>query len=145
METVGLIVRASDLVERDCDGDVRSFYDFPVAAPAIVTSPPFAERGWDNGKAHWLKHVLDVLDAGYMALLLNWTWPRASGLAPFWSQYPPARVYHMRWKIDFTGQGAPPVLNGWFVRDKTWAGETVLRMLDRRDARQSELFSGEAA
>ncbi len=56
-----------------------------------------------------------------------------------------ARTYLMRWKIDFTGQGAPPMLNGWFVWDKKHKGETVLRMLDRKDARQAELFAEEAA
>ena len=35
--------------------------------------------------------------------------------------------------IDFTGQGAPPMLNAWFVWDKQWKGETALRMLDRKD------------
>jgi hypothetical protein len=146
MESVGLAVRASDLVDRGCDADIRSFYDFPVApARAIVTNPPFAECGWGNGKARWLKHALDTLDVEYMALLLNWTFPGAGGLAPFWAEHPPARVYLMRWKIDFTGQGAPPMLNGWFVWDRQWQGETVLRMLDRKDARQGELFGREAA
>ena len=59
-------------------------------------------------------------------------------------QAPPARVYLMRWKIDFTGQGAPPMLNGWYVWDRAWRGETVLRMLDRSDPAQAEMF-GEAA
>lgn len=146
MESLGLRVVASDLVDRGCGAEIRSFYDwsFP-AAGAIVTNPPFAECGWGNGKARWLKHALDALDVEYMALLLNWTWPGAGGLAPFWAEHPPARVYLMRWKIDFTGQGAPPMLNGWFVWDKQWKGETVLRMLDRKDARQGELFAGEAA
>lgn len=146
MESVGLTVRASDLIDRGCGADIRSFYDFPVApARAILTNPPFAECGWGNGKARWLKHALDVLDVEYMALLLNWTFPGAGGLAPFWSQHPPARVYLMRWKIDFTGQGSPPMLNGWFVWDRQWQGETVLRMLDRKDARQGELFAGRAS
>jgi len=48
----------------------------------------------------------------------------------------------MRWKIDFTGQGSPPMLNAWFVWDKEHRGETILRMLDRKDARQGELFGG---
>lgn len=146
MESLGLTVRASDLIDRGCEADIRSFYDFPVpAASAIVTNPPFQECGWGNGKARWLKHALDVLDVEYMALLLNWTWPGAGGLASFWAQHPCARVYLMRWKIDFTGQGAPPMLNGWFVWDKEHKGETVLRMLDRKDARQAELFGEVAA
>lgn len=140
MESVGLRVRASDLVDRGCGADIRSFYDFPVApADAIVTNPPFAECGWGNGKARWLYHALDTLNVEYMALLMNWGFPGAGGLAPFWAEFPPARVYLMRWKIDFTGQGAPPMLNGWFVWDKLWEGETVFRVLDRKDARQGEL------
>lgn len=144
MEKLGLDVFASDLVDRGCRATIASFYDFqsnPTLGDAIVTNPPFAECGWGNGKARWLKHALDVLNVEYMALLMNWGWPGAGGLGPFYAQHPPARVYLMRWKIDFTGQGAPPMLNAWFVWDKTWQGETVLRMLDRQDARQSEMFA----
>jgi hypothetical protein len=145
MMELGLMVYASDLIDRGSGAEIRDFYAYDEAPMrAIVTNPPFAECGWGNGKARWLKHALDVLDVDYMALLLNWTWPGAGGLAGFWADHPPARVYLMRWKIDFTGQGAPPMLNAWFVWDKAWKGETILRMLDRKDARQSELF-GEAA
>lgn len=143
MEALGLDVFASDLINRGCGAHIVSFYDFqdtPCLGDAIVTNPPFGECGWGNGKARWLKHALDVLNVEYMALLMNWSWPGAGGLAPFWAEHPPARVYLMRWKIDFTGQGAPPMLNAWFVWDKQWKGETVLRMLDRKDARQAELF-----
>lgn len=145
METLGLKVQKSDLIDRGCGAMISNFYDFASGPRAIVTNPPFAEVGWGNGKARWLYHALDRIGVEYMALLLNWTFPGAGGLSPFWAKYPPARVYLMRWKIDFTGQGAPPMLNGWFVWDKAWKGETVLRMLDRKDARQAELFGGEAA
>lgn len=112
LQALGLKVVASDLVDRGCGAEIRSFYDwsFP-AAGAIVTNPPFHDCGWGtpalhklgHGKARWLFHALDVLRVEYMALLLNWNWPGAGGLAPFWSKFPPARVYLMRWKIDFTG------------------------------------------
>jgi hypothetical protein len=130
----------SDLIDRGCGAEIKSFYDFTSApSPAILENPPFAECGWGNGKARWLYHALDVLGVEYMGLLMNWGFPGAGGLAPFWAKHPPARVYLMRWKIDFTGQGAPPMLNGWFIWDKKHKGETVLRMLDRKDARQGEL------
>lgn len=142
LRAVGLQTVDSDLIDRGCNAEIKSFYDFQKApAKAIVENPPFAECGWGNGKARWLKHALDVLDVEYMALLMNWGWPGAGGLGPFYAIHPPARVYLMRWKIDFTGQGAPPMLNGWFVWDKKHKGETVLRMLDRKDARQSEMFA----
>lgn len=139
MTSVGLNAYASDLIDRGCGSEIKSFYEYSEApAKAIFTNPPFAECGWGNGKARWLYHALDVLNVEYMALLMNWSFPGAGGLAPFWAKHPPARVYLMRWKIDFTGQGAPPMLNGWFVWDKASEGETVLRMLDRKDARQGE-------
>lgn len=143
MEAMGLLVAPSDLIDRGLIGAVKqSFYDFkqPVSR-AILTNPPFAECGWGNGKARWLYHALETLGVEYMALLMNWSFPGAGGLGPFWADHPPARVYLMRWKIDFTGQGAPPMLNGWFVWDRKHRGETVLRMLDRSDARQSEMFA----
>ena len=137
----GLNTYDSDLVDRGCGAEIKSFYEYSEApAKAILENPPFAECGWGNGKARRLKHALDVLDVEYMGLLMNWGWPGAGGLAPFYAKHPPARVYLMRWKIDFTGQGAPPMLNAWFVWDRKWRGETALRMLDRRDARQGELL-----
>ena len=142
IEAVGLKVIGSDLVDRGAGFQIKNFYDFKTApSKCSVQNPPFAECGWGNGRARWLKHALETLDLDYMALLMNWGWPGAGGLAPFWAAHPPARVYLMRWKINFTGQGAPPMLNAWFVWDKSHEGETVLLTLDRNnDARQSNLF-----
>lgn len=143
MQAIGLTVFASDLVDRQCGAEIASFYDFDEApSKAIVTNPPFAECAWGRNKAAWLRHAHDVLCVEYMALLLNWSWPGAVGLGPFWANHPPARVYLLRWKIDFTGQGSPPSYHAWFVWDVQHVGEPVLRMLNRSDARQSELFRG---
>jgi hypothetical protein len=139
MRTIGLDVVGSDLIDRGFESAaIKSFYDYSEApAPAIVTNPPFAECNRDPG---WVRHALEALRAPYMALLLPLNWLGASGRAPLWAAYQPSRIYLMRWRIDFTGQGAPPMLNGWFVWDRDWRGETVLRMLDRKDARQTELL-----
>jgi hypothetical protein len=141
MEAVGLTVVASDLIDRGCGAIIKNWYDFDdPLAKATVQNPPFGECGWGNGRARWLWHGIETLNLEYMAMLMNWSWPGAGGLAEFWSKHPPARVYLMRWKIDFTGQGSPPMLNAWFVWDRKHCGETLLRMLDRKDARQGELW-----
>jgi hypothetical protein len=143
MTALGFDVVASDLVDRGCDAEVKSFYDYLSApASAIVTNPPFAECNVDPG---WVRHALERLGVEYMALLLPINWLGAAGRAALWAQFPPARIYLMRWRIDFTGQGAPPMLNAWYVWDRQHVGETVLRMLDRSDARQQELFGVGAA
>lgn len=146
MEAMGLTVHASDLIDRGFGAVIRDYYDFTVPlSMASVQNPPFQEVGWGNGKARWLTHSLDVLGLEYLALLLPWQFPGAANLGPFWAAHPPARVYLMRWRIDFTGQGASPMLNAWWVWDRKHQGETVLRMLDRKDARQAELFAEAAA
>lgn len=149
MEALGLDVFASDLVDRGFGAVIKNFYDFTLEtfpSYAIVTNPPFNECNSRDGKGRWIWHALETLQVEYMALLMNWSWPGAGGHERLWAQHPPARVYLMRWKVDFTGQGAPPMLNAWFVWDRKHKGETVLRMLDRHsDARQSSLFGEDAA
>ena len=143
MRDIGHDVVASDLVDRGWPNTImRSFFDFDAApAPCIVTNPPYDAVNYRDGRGRWITHAMDTLAVDYMALLLSWNWPGAGGLAGVWAQFPPARVYLMRWKIDFTGAGAPPMLNGWFVWDRRHEGETILRMLDRTtDARQGDLL-----
>lgn len=145
IRAAGLPCIGTDLIQRWPDGNDFSALDFMRSrkplAPAIITNPPYDRVNWRDGKGRWITHALDVLGVEYMALLLSWSWPGAGGLSGIWSRHPPARVYLMRWKIDFTGAGAPPMLNGWFVWDRRHEGETVLRMLDRADdARQGALL-----
>jgi hypothetical protein len=134
LRDVGRDVVASDIIDRGYPGtELKSFFDYETApASAIVTNPPFNAVNWRDGKGRWIEHALGKLGIRYMALLLPWGWPGAAGLRTIWSDYPPARVYLMRWKIDFTGAGAPPMLNGWYVWDAAvWAEAPELRMLDR--------------
>ena len=134
IETRGHRVFNSDMIDRGCGAEIRSFYDYQTApAKSILTNPPFKEC---NSGA-WLTHALDVLGVEYMALLLPFTFPGAESRARIWAKHPPARVYLMRWRIDFTGAGAPPMLNAWFVWDgKTELNETRLLMLSRGSAQQ---------
>lgn len=149
---LGLPVIASDIRDRGWPGThLCDFLTTEAAlAPAMVTNPPYCLINWRDGRGAWLSHALGRLRMPYVALLLSWSWPGAGGLAGLWSRWPPSRVYLCRWKIDFTGQGAPPMLSAWFVWERgpggDGGGETVLRMLDRHgDARQGALWeAGEA-
>jgi hypothetical protein len=149
LEAVGLKVYASDLIDRGCPGvDVRDFYafrDWPTktnAGKVTVGNPPYDQINWKHGKGRWLTHCRKILGAQYCAFYLSWSWPGAAGIGTVWDDDPPARVYLTRWKVDFTGDGSPPMLNAWFVWDgETELGETRLLMLDRyADARQGELL-----
>ena len=132
MRKAGYHVYASDLIDRGCDAQIQSFYDFNTApSRQAITNPPFNECNTGD----WIRHAFEVLDLDYMALLLPMGWPGAESRASLWAKHPPARVYLMRWRIDFTGAGAPPMLNAWFVWDRRkQVGETQLHMLSRSDA-----------
>lgn len=144
MRALGLHVYASDLIDRGCCADIVSYYDFPLHArtpDCIVTNPPFKECSWGLSGCRWIAHALDKLDVEYMALLLPFTWPSAGGMRTFYEAHRPARVYLMRWRVDFTGMGAQPSSHAFYIWDKRSTGETILRMLDRSsDARQSKLL-----
>jgi hypothetical protein len=130
----GYEVIVSDITDRGCPGViVQSFFDFhKPLAPAIVTNPPYNLTNWGGGGAGWITHALDVLKVEYMALLLPWTWPAAAGLTKVWDRHPPARVYLLTWKVDWTGQGAPPQNNAWFCWDQRWHGpDPILQRLGR--------------
>ena len=141
IEAYGLPVISSDLIDRGCPrAEIRSFYDFGVTmAPAIVTNPPYCEINARDGKGRWLDHAMSI-GAEYVAFFLNADWHCASGLSDILDRHPISRVYSCRWKVDFTGKGSPPQRNAWFIWDKMWHGETVLRFMDRRDGRQAVLL-----
>lgn len=139
IKEAGYEVHHSDLIDRGAGSQIQSFYDFKAPlADAIVTNPPFQEC---NSGA-WIKHAFEVLGVEYMALLLPVNWMGSGKLrAALWEKHTPARIYLMRWRIDFTGQGAPPMLNAWYIWDTCWLGETALRMLDKSAGLQMEMFS----
>lgn len=143
MKREGHNVICSDLVDRGYGATIRSFYDYREApSKALVTNPPFQEC---HGDPAWVRHALENLGIEYMALLLPLGWPGAKERSAIWAQRPPARIYLMRWRIDFTGQGAPPMLNAWFVWDGPFKGNPELRMLDKCDPAQFSLIDGDAA
>lgn len=139
MESLGIDVFPSDIVDRGCGAYIQSFYEFQEhsrPSRAIITNPPFNECN----SGDWIRHAIGRLGVEYMALLLPLNWMGASTRGGLWSEFTPARVYVMRWRIDWTGAGGNPSINAWFVWDgKTAESDTRLLMLDRKDARQGEL------
>jgi len=137
----GYPVIASDLVDRGYQpAIIKNFYGFDSpCSPVIITNPPFCECNKDPG---WVRFALEILKVDYMALLLPFSWPGAAKeRGRLWADYPPARIYLMRWRIDFTGQGAPPMLNAWFVWEHGHKGSPLLHMLDKpADRFQQNLF-----
>lgn len=140
LEAFGLTVFKTDLIDRGCGADIGDFFDIKAApCRASITNPPYCEINARDGKGRWLTHSLG-LGLEYVALFLNWDWPAAAGLSPILAKHPISRAYCCRWKVDFTGKGAPPQRNGWFIWDAKHSGPTELKFLDRHDWRQGGLI-----
>jgi hypothetical protein len=140
LQAIGLRVHRNDIVDRGCGAEIADFLAMTERrADVLITNPPYNLINARDGKGQWLTHAMD-LGCRYVALFLNWDWPCAAGLAPILARHPISRAYACRWKVDFTGKGAPPQRNGWFIWDADWQGETAFRLLDRNDARQVEMF-----
>lgn len=133
LEAEGFSVVGSDLVDRGAGATLRDWFDFTRRTrlgDTVVTNPPFGPCNADPG---WVRHGWEGLGLDYMALILPFNWlGSGSERAALWRECRPARVYLMRWRIDFTGQGAPPMLCAWMVWDRRAApGAVTLHMLDR--------------
>lgn len=118
----GIPCCASDIVDRGCpDSWVADYYScLRSRGGAIITNPPYREINARDGGGRWLRHALDMPGWDYMALLLSWDWPaaRINGLGNLLDQHPFTHVYLLRYKVDFTGGGAPPQRNAWFIWDR---------------------------
>ena len=126
----GLYVDKYDIADRGCGAQVISFYDLKSVHDnsCIITNPPFCECHDD---APFVRHALEVIGSQYLALLLPLNWMTAQARTQLLNDHPPARIYVMRWRIDFTGKKAQPASHSWYVWDKMSRGETVVRLLDR--------------
>lgn len=148
IRAAGLPCFASDLVDRGCqDAVIANFYTFQESpARAIITNPPYCEINSRDGHGRWLRHTLNMPGWDYLALLLSWDWPaaRSNGLGQLLESNPFSYCYLMRWKIDFTGEGAPPQRNAWFIWRRGWNEVPMqMRFMDKRDGdalRQESLF-----
>jgi len=145
LEACGHRTIGSDLRDRGCGAQVKDFFAFDTAlAPCIVTNPPYDKVNGRDSKGAWIEQAMGRLEVDYMALLLNWSWPGAAALCGMWRRFTPSRVWLMRWKVDFTGQGAPPMLNGWFIWDRLAPppapGMAMMGMMDRVVAGQEAML-----
>ena len=128
-----LPVFMSDLVDRGAGARIFDFYNM-ILRPrnsCLITNPPFDQL---HGDAPLLRHAFETLRFPYVALLLPWNWLGNKQKAQLWLDHPPSRVYLMRWRIDWTGQGSNPALNAWYVWDRRHHPEKmILDMIDKRD------------
>lgn len=78
----------------------------------IISNPPFklAEK--------IIRHSLEVMNVGYLALLLKSTYFHAIRRVDLYNKHKPTTVYALTWRPDFMGLGRPTMECIWAVWDK---------------------------
>lgn len=113
------------LRSEDCDGR------------GIFTNPPFDQAD------EFLRHAWLTLRVPYLAMLLKSTYWHAAKRVPLFELCPPAAVYALTWRVDFTGDGRSTMDVSWFVWDRRRLGPAIYRLLSRLDVSgQQSLLSG---
>ncbi len=128
LQDAGLPCVGSDLVDRGCGAEIRNFFDFdePLGS-AIVTNPPYGS----DAPVKFVQHALS-LRVTYVAMLLKANFWNAGTRLPLFEQWPPAAIYPLAFRPDFTGEKSSPMDMSWYVWDARRKSQ-VFRPLARPD------------
>src|SRR5215813_11717251 len=97
----------------------------PPLAAAIVTNPPFKHA------EAMLRHPV-AIGIEYLVFLHKAQWPNTVERRRLFGEvWCPVRSYHLEWRPDFTGQGAPTMDCNWRVfgrrsmKEKSWTSSVL--------------------
>lgn len=110
-----LRVEGFDVVETDLEeyeGGGLGGLDFlafkkPLAR-SIITNPPFSLA------VEFIEHSF-ALGIEYLALLLKTDFWCAAKRTALYNAHTPTQIAFLNWKVDFTGEGAPPMTMSWHI------------------------------
>ena len=132
IRAAGIPCCASDLVDRGCPDAWRADYFTCLRSRArsIISNPPYCLANGAGG-ARWVWHTMQMPGWTYCALLLNAEWERSQTVRKLLREHPYSHAWHLGWRIDWTGAGAPANWHTWFVWDRDAAHSMQVRQLDK--------------
>jgi len=129
----GYRVLATDLIDRGYGTGGVDFMtnDLTERArlDAIVTNPPYKIA------APYIERALSLPGVTYVAMLLRCNFWHASSRRDLFAAWPPAVVYALTWRLDFTDKGSPTGDSVWVVWDwsrvRPGSGETIYALMPK--------------
>jgi len=126
------LYKATDLINRGY-GPVEDFLQSkePYHNGDIVTNPPykFAQK--------FVEHALEVVDEGrYVCMFLKVLFLESQSRKQLFQQYPPKTIYVSSSRIncakngDFNTYSSSAIAYAWFVWQKGYAGETIVKWIN---------------
>lgn len=124
----GFEVVSTDL-EDYAEGNALGGMDFlkftKPLGPSIITNPPFGLAD------EFIAHARDALKVRYLALLLKVDFFSAARRLATFERDPPTWVLPLTWRVDFTGDGSPPMNCMWVVWTPSTTKDTIFRLLQK--------------
>lgn len=130
----GYNVFSSDLVDRGY-GEVWNFFDAKQNSYDIITNPPYKQA------KEFVEHALDISDEGVkVAMFLKLTFLERKARKKLFEKYPPKVLYVSSSRLQCAKNGdfekykqagvGTAVAYGWFVWEKGFKGEPVIRWIN---------------
>ncbi len=133
----GYKVKSSDIIDRGFEGtEVIDFLniskdeiksDFPMD---IITNPPYKYA------KEFVEKALEIsMDSTKVAMFLKLTFLEGQARKKLFEKYPPARIYVFSGKMkcakngEFEGMGSSAVAYAWFVWEKGFKGDPVIKWI----------------
>ncbi len=131
-EAAGYNVYSSDLIDRGY-GEVRDFFtaDMPCSDCDIITNPPYSKATEFVGRA------MEIIQPGHkVAMFLKIQFLETQKRRSLFNKWPPKTVYVATHRLrcalngDFASIGSSAVCYAWFVWQKGWRGDTVVKWIN---------------
>ena len=135
LKDYGYDVRCTDIKDRGCPNiEIKDFLQTKENDRDIITNPPYKYA------KEFVEHALEISPNGTrVAMLLKLIFLEGKGRRALFKRYPPKYIYVFSERIlcalggDFTKQYHSAMCYAWFVWEKGFNGEPIVRWLDKQD------------
>lgn len=131
-DNAGKLARATDLIDRGY-GDVKNFLlcDELYHNGDIVTNPPYKYA------QQFIEHALSLIDVGrYACMFLKILFLEGKARKELFKIYPPKTIYISSSRIncakngDFKTYTSSAIAYAWFIWQKGYSGETIIKWIN---------------
>lgn len=131
LEEIGILGKASDLIDRGY-GETEDFLKFEQTwNGCIITNPPY------KYSTEFVEKALNSVEDGQkVAMFLRIQFLEGKARQKLFDKFPPKKVYVASGRLkccingDFSGTGASATAYAWFVWEKGYYGDTVIKWIN---------------
>lgn len=131
LEQAGYTVKSSDLIDRNVGADIQDFFKITEWDGDIISNPPY------KNALDFVKHSLEIVKEGSkVAMFLKILFLEGKTRKEFFLENPPKVIYVASGRLncakngDFDKYTTGAVCYAWFVWEKGYKGEPVIRWIN---------------